>query len=98
MRLHIFGLILLSSQPFQAVCKFPKSLWHEPSRLENILLHLKRHFDIPHQTNPPVTVWIHGTRLLPQSMFKNFFYSKPGLHHYQVLSSKYHQYQIAVIF
>lgn len=44
---------------------------------------------------PPITVWIHGTRLLPQVIFKNFFYSKPGLNHYANLGPQFHQHKIA---
>lgn len=47
--------------------------------------------------NQPITIWIHGTRLLPQSMFKTFFQSKPGLHHYSEMESKYHLHRIAQI-
>ena len=44
---------------------------------------------------PPITVWIHGTRLFPQALLKNFFYSKPGLNHYQSLGPQFHQHKIA---
>ena len=44
---------------------------------------------------PPITIWIHGTRLLPKSLFKNFFYSKPGLHHYTEVEPIFYQHKIA---
>ena len=30
-------------------------------------------------TAPPITIWIHGTRFFPRSMFKNFFHCSDGL-------------------
>ena len=45
--------------------------------------------------NPPITIWIHGTRLLPKGMFQKFFYSKPGLHHYATIDPKFHLHKIA---
>lgn len=48
-----------------------------------------------HQTNPTITIWVHGTRLLPNGVMKNFFYSKPGLHHYTEIEPKYYQRKIA---
>ena len=45
----------------------------------------------------PITIWIHGTRLLPISFFKQSFYSKPGLHHYTQLESHYRQHKIAQV-
>lgn len=49
---------------------------------------------LAHQS-PPVTIWVHGTRLLPKGVMKNFFYSKPGLHHYTEIDPKYYQRKIA---
>lgn len=49
---------------------------------------------ITHQA-PPVTIWVHGTRLLPKGIMPTFFYSKPGLHHYTELEPKYYQRKIA---
>jgi len=43
----------------------------------------------------PITIWIHGTRLLPRGMFEKFFYSDPGLHHYTFVEPKYKLYAIA---
>jgi hypothetical protein len=57
---------------------------------------LNKSIDIPDiPACPPITVWIHGTRLLPKGMFERFFFSKPGLNHYATLESKYHQHRIA---
>lgn len=57
---------------------------------------LKTSIDLCEQSHPPViTIWIHGTRLLPKSLFKTFFYSKPGLHHYSEIDSIYYQHKIA---
>jgi len=42
----------------------------------------------------PLTIWIHGTRLLPQGVFERFFYTEPGLHHYTFLDSQYKHHQI----
>ncbi len=44
---------------------------------------------------PPLTIWVHGTRLLPKGMFKNFFYCQPGLHHYSELEPKYRHHKVA---
>ena len=44
---------------------------------------------------PSVTVWVHGTRILPDGMFEQFFFSKPGLNHYTSIDSKYHQRKLA---
>lgn len=50
----------------------------------------------PNQTQPPpITIWIHGTRLLPKALFKKLFYSKPGLHLYSELEPHFHQFEIA---
>lgn len=51
--------------------------------------------NLPCPQAPTITIWIHGTRLLPKSFFTNFFYSKPGLHHYSLLECKYYQHKIA---
>ena len=56
---------------------------------------LKTSIDVPTQSNPTINIWIHGTRLLPQGMFQNFFFSKYGLHHYREIDGKYHQHKIA---
>jgi hypothetical protein len=56
---------------------------------------LKASLDLPGDSKPSINIWIHGTRLLPKGMFKNFFFSKSGLHHYAEIDEKYHQYQIA---
>lgn len=40
--------------------------------------------------SPTVTVWIHGTRLLPRLFFENFFHSTHGLTHYTDLDERYH--------
>lgn len=40
---------------------------------------------------PAVTIWVHGTRLLPEGIFERYFYSKPGLNHYTSIEPKYHQ-------
>ncbi len=44
---------------------------------------------------PPITIWVHGTRLLPNGIFEQFFFSKPGLNHYTSIDSKYHQHRLA---
>lgn len=56
---------------------------------------IKTSIDLQAETHPTINIWIHGTRLLPQGMFQNFFFSKSGLHHYAEIDAKYHQYQIA---
>ncbi|MCX5922413.1 MAG: hypothetical protein NTX86_03725 [Candidatus Dependentiae bacterium] len=33
-----------------------------------------------------ISIWIHGTRLIPRPILFNYFYSKPGLHHASVLN------------
>lgn len=35
----------------------------------------------PDLSEPTITVWIHGTRLFPRPIFKEFFKGKPGLVH-----------------
>jgi hypothetical protein len=47
------------------------------------------------QEAPTITVWVHGTRLLPKGVLPTFFFSKPGLHHYQEIDAKYYQRKIA---
>lgn len=47
------------------------------------------------QEAPVITVWVHGTRLLPKGVLPTFFFSKPGLHHYQEIAPKYYQRKIA---
>ncbi len=42
------------------------------------------------EASPTVTVWIHGTRLLPRLFFENFFHSTHGLTHYSDLDERYH--------
>ncbi len=42
-----------------------------------------------------ITVWVHGTRLLPSWLFSNFFYSAKGLHPAISYDKKYHLYTIA---
>ncbi len=49
----------------------------------------------PVKSNPPVTVWIHGTRFLPSGVMESYFYSKPGLNHYTSIESYFHQREIA---
>lgn len=44
---------------------------------------------------PPITIWVHGTRLLPDGIFEQFFFSKPGLNHYTSIDAKYHQRRLA---
>lgn len=72
-----------------------------PSKTYNNLQTSSLSNSLPEQKNvtgnPPVTIWIHGTRLLPQSLFKNFFQSMPGLHHYQEIEKKYYLHRIAQI-
>lgn len=46
-------------------------------------------------SSPSITIWVHGTRLLPDGMFEEFFFSKPGLNHYTSIAAKYHQRRIA---
>lgn len=45
--------------------------------------------------DPAVTIWIHGTRLLPKNMFQRYFFCKQGLHHFSELDSYYHIHKIA---
>lgn len=49
----------------------------------------------PHVAPPTITIWVHGTRLLPDGMFEQFFFSKPGLNHYTSIDKKYHQHRLA---
>lgn len=55
---------------------------------------IQRGAPVPQQS-PPITIWVHGTRLLPKGVLPHFFYSKPGLHHYQEIEPKYYQHKIA---
>ncbi len=46
-------------------------------------------------SEPTITIWVHGTRLLPKNFFKKFFHCLPGLNHYKKLSGQYHIHKIA---
>lgn len=52
---------------------------------------------LQHQTSskPLVTVFIHGTVLVPKGVFANFFYSIPGIHHYSEYGCQYRLRKIA---
>lgn len=41
-------------------------------------------------TSPAITIWIHGTRLLPKGVLANFSFSKPGLNLVNEYDTKYH--------
>ena len=45
--------------------------------------------------HPTVTIWIHGTRLIPNPVFHAYVYSPPGLNPVTVLDSSYHLRQVA---
>jgi len=47
------------------------------------------------KVQPTITIWIHGTRLLPNPIFSAYMYSKPGLHPITVLDKTYHLRQLA---
>lgn len=42
-----------------------------------------------------LTVFVHGTVLVPKGVFTNFFYSKPGMHHASTYDTKYRLRHIA---
>ena len=42
-----------------------------------------------------ITIWVHGTRLLPNPIFSTYMYSPPGLNSVTTLDSSYHLRQIA---
>ncbi len=44
---------------------------------------------------PVITVWIHGTRLLPDFTFRNFFYTPSAMTHIDNIDQKYHIRKIA---
>lgn len=45
--------------------------------------------------NPPITVWVHGTRFFPEPVLKKFFYCKDGLNHYTSLAPEYRHHKLA---
>jgi hypothetical protein len=49
----------------------------------------------PKEKLPSITIWVHGTRILPDGMFEHFFFSQPGLNHYTSITSDYHQRRLA---
>ncbi len=53
------------------------------------------HIDIPELNNPPITIWVHGTKILPGSLFTSFFHSEPGLYLAQKINPKFHLRTIA---
>ncbi len=46
-------------------------------------------------TQPPITVWVHGTRFFPEPVLKKFFYCKDGLNHYTSLEPEYRHRKLA---
>ncbi len=46
--------------------------------------------EIPHLENPAITIWVHGTRCLPFSLFNSYFHSEPGLYLAQKINPKFH--------
>ena len=69
-------------------------LHHPPTQITPAL---KTNIDLQMHTTDPssITVWVHGTRVLPRGVMESFFYSKPGLNHYTSIESYYHQREIA---
>lgn len=55
--------------------------------------HKKPIFDSP--CLPTLTIWIHGTRLLPSPIFRAYMYSPPGLNPISTLDTTYHLRQLA---
>lgn len=47
------------------------------------------------QEHPPVTIWVHGTKLTPTFICKNFFYRKIGMQPARDYEEKYHKRTIA---
>ena len=46
-------------------------------------------------TSPPITVWVHGSKIIGETIFPNFFYCPLGFHNAQELDKKYHHRSIA---
>jgi len=46
-------------------------------------------------SKPTITIWIHGTRLLPSPILHAYVYSKPGLHPITILDKNYYLRQSA---
>lgn len=44
---------------------------------------------------PPLTIWVHGTKLTPTIAFANFFYKMPGMNPAIAYDQKYHKRTIA---
>jgi hypothetical protein len=59
------------------------------------LLETDKHAEELKPNLPSITVWVHGTRLLPQGIFEKFFFCKPGLNHYTSINSNYHHHYLA---
>lgn len=49
----------------------------------------------PCQDVPMVTIWVHGTRLVPKPILPKFFYAPPGLHPIKQLAYDHQFYKIA---
>lgn len=46
-------------------------------------------------TSPMITIWVHGTRLLPSPIFRSYIYCESGLHHANELPPTYFLSQLA---
>lgn len=48
----------------------------------------------PKKEDPSISVWIHGTRLLPTGLFYHFFHCDSGLHHFSQLDHTFHTHKL----
>jgi hypothetical protein len=54
-------------------------------------------FSLEEQCPPPITIWIHGSRLFPRAVFKTSFHNQPQLKLATDIDKKYHLRQVADI-
>lgn len=53
------------------------------------------HSALDQNTQPTITIWIHGTRLLPRPIIRSYVYVEPGLHPITALDKCYHLRELA---
>lgn len=67
---------------------------HKLLRRKLIISH--HHQQAPFTTNAvTITVWIHGTKLLPGPFAAEHYFTRPGLHHLNTLPAHYHLHELA---
>jgi len=72
----------------------PTTTFADAQHLAAINDSLATHIDIENQ-KPTITIWIHGTRLLPNPVFQAYMYSPAGLNPITDLDKSFHLRQLA---